>query len=214
MAVHVGTLPRPNIWHRRFGPSLALLIVVIPFAVVLAWMAIAAPPASQTDVAATIRDTAGLVDAHANAMIDIGQRITATATASTASDRITWIAYGQHMISDGQGLHALGARLRDTATVAEADPLHTGHNVALAALRARWEELRSDGQATATHGRVMVTMAQEMSSGVQTGMITADDAKAIRDASAGMVDAGERTVRAANMLLASIDQMQRWMGNP
>lgn len=213
MAVHVPALPRPDVWHGRFGPGLALSLVLIPFAAALAWAALAAPPADETTVAATIRDTAVLVDDHAAAMIRIGERISAAAAASSAADKATWAAYGQHMISDGKGLQALSARLRQTATVADGDPLHSGHNVAIAALQARWEQLRSDGRATAEHGRVMVGMGHEMSAGVATGFITADDARAIDAASTGMVDAGERIMRAANLLLASIDQMQRWMGN-
>ncbi len=212
MAVHAPALPRADVWHGRFGPSLALMLVLVPFAALLAWAALSAP-ADETDIAVTMSETAALVDRHAEAMIVIGQRITASATASTVADRATWIAYGQHMVSDGQMLQALSARLRQTATVAGTDPLHSGHNVAVASLQAQWEQVRADGRATAEHGRVMVGMARQMSSGVASGIITAADARAIEDASTGMVDAGERTVRAANVLLASIDQMQRWMGN-
>ncbi len=212
MAVHAPALTRPDVWHGRFGSSIAMGLVLIPFALALAWAAVAAAPADETDVGQTIRDTAGLVDAHAAAMIAIGERISTAAASSSATDKATWVTYGQHMASDGKGLQVLGDRLRQTATVAEGDPLHSGRNVSIAALRARWEQLRSDGRATAEHGRVMVAMARDLSGGVATGIITAGDARAIASASNGMVDAGERIVRAANVLIASIDQMQRWMG--
>lgn len=212
MAVHAPALPRPDVWHGRFGSSIAMGLVLIPFALALAWAAIAAAPADETDVGQTIRDTAALVDDHAAAMIRIGERIATAAASSTAADRASWSTYGQHMVSDGKGLQVLSERLRQTATVAEGDPLHSGRNVSIAALRARWEQLRSDGRATAEHGRVMVAMARDLSGGIATGIITADDARAISNASNGMVDAGERIVRAANLLIASIDQMQRWMG--
>lgn len=212
MAVHTPALSRPDVWHGRFGPSLALAIVIVPFAAVLTWAALASP-GPQATIADTIRDTSVVVDDHSAAMVRIGERIAAASATSTAPDRATWTAYGQHMISDGRGLRALSERLRQTATVAEADPLHGGHNVAVAALQARWEQLRSDGRATAEHGRVMVTMAHQLGGGVAGGIITAADAREIEVASVGMVDAGERIVQAANVLLASIDQMQRWMGN-
>ncbi|MBU6422942.1 MAG: hypothetical protein KGQ88_02770, partial [Chloroflexi bacterium] len=155
MAVHVPALPRPNVWHRRFGPPLALLLVVIPFAAILAVVGLSAAPADETDVAGTLTATAPLIDAHANAMTTVGERVTQAAQASTAADRLTWIAYGQHLISDGKTLHDLAAQVRDDAAVAASDPLHSGRNIPVAALEARWEQLKQDGQATAEHGRVM-----------------------------------------------------------
>ncbi len=214
MAVHVPALPRPDLWHRRFGPTLALVLVLIPFAAILTVVALTAPPADETDVAGTLTETAAVVDTHANTMITVGQRITAAAEASNASDRVSWIAYGQHMVSDGQDLQALSARLRDAAAVAAADPLHSGRNVPIGALEARWEQLKADGRATAEHGRVMQSITLDAAPGISSGIVSAADAKALQDASTGMVDAGERTVSAADLLLASTDQMQRWMGNP
>lgn len=214
MAVHVPALPRPDLWHRRFGPSLALVLVLIPFAAVLTFAALSAAPADETDVAQSLRDTASLVDAHASSMLVVGQRITAAATASNVSDRAAWIAYGQHLVSDGQTLQGLSARLRDDAAVAASDPLHSGRNVPIAALQARWQDLQRDAQATAQHGRVMQSISLELAPAIAEGIVSADDAKTLQGASTGMVDAGEQTVRDANILLASTDQMQRWMGNP
>lgn len=214
MAVHVPALPRPDLWHRRFGPTLALVLVLIPFAAVLTVVALTAPRADETDVSGTLTETAAVVDTHANTMITVGQRITTAAEASNVSDRVSWIAYGQHMVSDGQDLQALSARLRDAAAVAAADPLHSGRNVPVGALQARWEQLKADGRATAEHGRVMQSITQDAAPGISSGIVSAADAKALQDASTGMVDAGERTVSAADLLLASTDQMQRWMGNP
>ncbi|MDE3192315.1 MAG: hypothetical protein KGN00_01385 [Chloroflexota bacterium] len=214
MAVHVPALPRPDVWHRRFGPTLALLLVLVPFAAILTVAALSAAPADETDVAVTLNDTAALVDSHAEAMLTVGQRITAAAQASSASDRLSWIAYGQHMVSDGKDLQGLASRMRDDAVVAAEDPLHSGRNVAVSALQARWEQLKADGQTTATHGRVMQSITQDMAPAISSGIVSAADAKKLQDASTGMVDAGERIVSAANVLLASTDQMQRWMGNP
>lgn len=214
MAVHAPALPRPDVWHGRFGPTLAIALVVLPFAALLAWGALTMPASDETDAAASIRDTAAVVDAHGTAMIEIGERVSDAASASTAADRATWAAYGQHLISDGRGLHDLAQRLRDTATVAETDPLHKGYHIALDALAARWQALRADGVATADHGRFMVVLADEMSSGVAAGTITAEDQRALASSASGMIDAGERTVHAADLLIASTDQMQRWTGNP
>ena len=211
MAAHVGTLRRTDVWHGRFGPYLVLAIIAIPVLAALIWAA-TLPRMDEAAVAEQIRETAAVVDDHAAAMIRIGDRITAAATASSAASRATWIAYGQHMVSDGRALHELGDRLRSTATVAEADPIHGGNaGLATAVLQARWEQLRVDGQATAAHGRVMYQLASELGGGVKAGILTDADLQEIRAASAGMADAGDRVARSAAALVASADQMQRWM---
>lgn len=214
MAVHTAPLPRlrQDVWHGRFGPVLALALVTLPFAAALVW-AVSARPLDEASIAGEIRATATLVDDHAAAMIRVGERVSAAASASTAPDRVAWVAYGAHMVADGRGLEALGDRLRQTAIVAEADPLHRGRvDVAAAVLQARWQQLRADGSATAEHGRVMVQMAREQRAGAASPFITAADLGEIERASVGMEEAGERIVRAADMLLASTGQVQRWMG--
>lgn len=212
VTAHASALAGRDIWHGRLRPALVLALVVTPFAAALVWAAML-PRVDRATIADSVRETAALVDDHAAVMIRIGERISATATASNAADRATWIAYGQHMAADGRGLDALGARLRQTAIVAQADQMHRGTpDVAVAALQARWEELRSDGRATAEHGRVMVRMAGDLGVGVREGTLGDADVQEIRRASAGMVEAGDRVARSAELLLASVDQMRRWMG--
>ena len=211
MAVHVPAMQRTDVWHGRFGPYVVLAIIAAPVLAALLWAA-TLPRVNEAAVADEIRATAVVVDDHAAAMIRIGERITAAATASTAASRATWIAYGQHMVSDGRLLQDLGDRLRSTATVAEADPIHGGNaGLAAAVLQARWEQLRVDGHATAAHGHVMYQLASELGGGVRAGILTDADLQEIRAASAGMADAGDRVARSADVLLASVDQMQRWM---
>lgn len=155
MAVHVPALRGPDVWHGRFGPALALVLVVVPLAAAVAW----ATMLPRFDEAAVdgIRETAGLISDHAAAMVRVGNNIAVAAKTSSVPDRAAWLAYGEHMVTDGRILEALGERLRKTATVAEADPMHGGSaGLAVAVLHARWAQLRADGRATAEHGRVMV----------------------------------------------------------
>lgn len=202
---------RRDVWHRRFGPALALGLVVLPFAAALVWT-MSLSPVDHRALAESIRSTAVLVDEHAAVMIRIGERIGSTARASDAPSRETWIAYGGHLVSDGRGLEDLAARLRKTAVVAEADPMHRGRvDVAGAILQARWEQLRADGRATALHGGVMAEQARAMG-GAPSGIAGAADLVELEQASVGMAEAGERTVRVAEMLLGSVSQMQRWLG--
>ena len=199
---------RPDIWHRKYGPSLAFGLVLLPFAAILLW-ASSAPPVDSRTLAASIRETAAVVDEHAGAMIRIGERVAAAAQA--ANDK-TWTAYGAHVVSDGRSLERLAASLRDTAVVAEADPMHTGRiEVAAAILEGRWERLRLDGRATALHGSAMVEQARTMSSAPRS-IVTAADLAELESVSRGMVEAGERSVRIAETLLSSTSQIQRWLG--
>ena len=145
-------------------------------------------------------------------MVRIGERLATAAATSNAPERAAWVAYGQHMVSDGSSLRTLGERLRQTATVAEADQLHSSSSVAVAVLQARWEQLRADGWAMAEHGRVMVQMARDMAAGARSGILGETDVQEIARASAGMAEAGDRVVRSAELLLASVGQAQRWMG--
>ena len=205
-------IARPDVWHGRYGPALALALVALPFAAAILW-ATTLPSVDQATVAANIRETAALVDEHAAAMERVGERLATSAAASTVPDRAVWVAYGQHMAADGRNLAALGDRLRSTATVADADQAHRGSiSVGVAVLRARWEQLRADGRVTAEHGRVMVQMAADVDASVAAGILTREDASRIREASAGMAEAGERIVQLADLLIASVSQMQRWMG--
>lgn len=210
MAIATVHLPRvgPDIWHRKFGPVLALGLVFLPFAAILAW-AFSAPPLDSRALAASIRDSAEVVEAHAASMVRVGERVTAAAQA--ANDK-TWTAYGSHLVSDGRTLERLAASLRATAVVAEADPMHTGRiDVAAAILETRWEQLRVDGRATALHGEVMLEQARRMASAPRS-IVTAADVAELESVSQGMVEAGERAVRIAETLLSSTSQIQRWLG--
>lgn len=212
VTAHAPILPGRDLWHGRFGSALVLMAVALPFAAALVWAA-TLPRIDDASVSASIRTTASLVDHHAAAMIRVGERIVGAAAASSAADRSVWASYGQHMIADGRGLQDLGGRLRGTAVVAQADLIHRGNvDVAAAALEARWEQLRADGRATAEHGRVMVGMAADLSAGVREGMLTNTDVQEIRQASAGMAEAGDQVARCADSLLSSTAQMRRWMG--
>lgn len=58
----------------------------------------------------------------------------------------------------------------------------------------------------------MVEQARNVAATRPSGIVTDADVRELERASAGMVEAGERAVRAADMLLASVSQMQRWLG--
>lgn len=210
MAIAATHLPRarPDIWHRKYGAALALGLILLPFVAASLW-AFSVPAVDSRALAAQIRESAAVVDDHAAAMIRVGERV--AAAAQTASDR-TWVSYGAHLVSDGKSLERLAASLRDTAVVAESDPMHTGRiEVAAAMLEGRWESLRIDGRATALHGSVMVEQARRMASAPRS-IVTAADIAELESVSRGMVEAGERTVRIAETLLASTSQIQRWLG--
>lgn len=211
VTARVPTLPAQDLWHGRFAAPLALLLVALPFAAALAWAATHPAPDAATS-AQRIRETADVVEGTAASMVAVGGRVVRSAEASTATDRAGWIAYGQHMIEDGRALEELGQRLRGTAVVAGADPMHSTTDVAAAVLEARWERLRADGRATAEHGRVMVQMASDLGAGVRSGIINDADVAEIRATAQRMVDAGDRVVRTAEMLLAETSLVQRWMG--
>lgn len=211
VTAHAPVSAAGDVWHGRFGAPLALALVVLPFAAALAW-AVTHPPPDAAALSERIRETATVVDGTAASMIRIGERVAGSAETSTAADRAGWIAYGQHMIEDGRGLAELGERLRGTAAVAGADPMHSTTDVAAAVLQARWERLRADGRATAEHGRVMVRMASDLSAGVRSGIITDADVQEIRATAQRMVEAGDRVVRTAEVLLAETSLVQRWMG--
>ncbi len=210
MSIATAPLPRArrDVWHRRFGPALALGLVVLPFAAALLW-ALSAQPLDSRAAAASISESAAIIDEHAAAMIRIGERVAAAARA--ANDK-TWTAYGEHHVSDGRGLERLAASLRETAIIAESDPMHREPvEVAGAILQTRWERLRADGRATALHGSAMVEQTRALASAPRS-IVSAADIAELESASRGMVEAGERTVRIAETLLGSVSQMQRWLG--
>ncbi len=218
MAVHVPALPRTDVWHGRYGSVLAMLAVLLPFALVLIWAALQAT-SSQVSVADDIRATAALVDDHAAVMDRVGDRIAAAAATSSAADRETWRAHGQHMISDGASLRSLAARLRGMVAAIGSDPLHSGASLiggtsgdTLAAYAAVWRDLRADALSAAIHGRAMLQMASDLEPGVARGMLAADDVSQLRAASSGVVAAGDGVARIGDAQLSSIDQMQRGMG--
>src|SRR5574341_1244098 len=84
-------------------------------------------------------------------------------------------------------------------------------SVAVAVLEARWERLRADGRATAEHGRVMVRMASDLGAGVRSGIVSEADVAEITATAERMVEAGDRVVRTAEVLLAETSLVQRWM---
>lgn len=206
-------LPRGDVWHGPFGPSLALVLVVLPFAAALVWAMSARPVADEREIAQAIVATADTVKDHAATMARIGERIAVAARSSTSSDRDRWIAYGDHLVGDARSLADLEARLRGTAVVAQADPIHRERlEVAAAILQARWEELRADGRATALHGSVMGEQARAMAAIPHAGIATDADLRELGSASNGMREAGERTVRVADQILSSVSQSQRGLG--
>lgn len=209
---HREVLAPTDVWHRRYSSPLVLALLVLPFAVAIAW-ALAQPRPDERAVAAHLRATATVVDEHARSMTRLGERMAEAAGRSTATDRDTWIAYGRHMSSDGRALEELAARLRAVAPLTSTDQL-PGGTAAIAApvLEARWDHLRADGLATAEHGRVMVQMAADLAAGVRAGILTERDVDEIRSAAAGMVVAGQQIARNADLLHAASDQMGRWMG--
>ena len=212
MAVHATTFPRTDVWHGRFGPTLALLLVTIPFAVALVWIG-TLPRGDPATIARDIQATATMIDDHGATMVRVGERMAAAAAVSTASDRAAWAAYAQHVISDGRSMTALAERLRSAAAFAAAtDPSRASTSVAVAVQSARWRELRADGAATASHGRLMSQMAGDLGPGVAAGILSPGDVSDIMRASSGMVEAGERIVRSADMSLGSLDQVRQWMG--
>lgn len=202
--------PTRDLWHSRIGAPLVLLLLALPLAVAILWSGTTAlDPAAAS---ASIAETAAVVEATAASTTRMGERMLKAAEASTAADRDAWIAYGRHMIEDGRGLADLAARLRGTATVAAADPVHRSTDVAVAVLQARWESLRADGRATTEHGRVMVRMAGDLGPGVAAGILSQEDVAEVRSTAARMVESGERVVRTAELLLTDTSLAQRWMG--
>lgn len=209
-SVHAAPAPARDLWHSRVGAPLVLLLLALPLAIAILWSgATALDPAAAS---ASIAETATVVEATAASTTRMGERLVKAAEASTATDRDAWIAYGRHMIEDGRGLADLAARLRGTATVAAADPVHRSTDVAVAVLQARWESLRADGRATIEHGRVMVRMASELGAGIAAGILSEEDVREVRSTAARMVESGERVVRTAELLLADTSLVQRWMG--
>ena len=218
MAAHAPAIPRPDLWHRRFSPEIALAVVVLPFALLALWGA-ARPVPSGASVADDLAGAAALVDMHATAMTRAGDALSGAATASTGADRQIWIAYGEHVSADGGSLEALAARLRTTASVVAADPLHSSSSRvggtsadAVVAYQAHWTAVRSDALAMAVHGRLMLQLAEDLEVGVGRGLLGRAEVEGVRAASSGMVDVGDRLARAAGAELAAADQMLRGMG--
>lgn len=214
MAVSAPPIPevRRDIWHGPLGPALALGLVFLPFAAALLWAMSARPAADARELAQAVRTTADTVGEHAEVMARIGERIAAAARAAEPADA-RWASYAEHLSSDARSLYELETRLRETAIVAAADPMHRGRlDVAGAILEARWEQLRADGRATAVHGSVMAEQARAMAAVPHAEIATDADLIELEQASNGMREAGERTVRVAEQLLSSVSQMQRWLG--
>ena len=163
----------------------------------------------QTGVATELRATADLIDAHATAMADHGDRLLGVATAGTGADRSLWMSEARHMISDADALRALAARLRATAAVlGERPEQHT--NASAAAMSARAASLRADALAAVQHGRMMtdhaallIDLARQPGSAV-----TVADAELI-SADAGRITlAGEDALQVASSLDVLADQLR------
>lgn len=215
MAVRAASvhLPRGDVWHGPLGPVLALALVTLPFAAALLWAMSAQPATDPAAVQRTIAATADHVRDHAASMAVIGERIATAARASTAPERDRWISYGEHLMSDAKSLDDLEARLRRSAAYAASDPVHSQNlNVAAAIVESRWEELRADGRATSLHGTLMAEQAVAMAKLPHAGIATDEDLRALEQAAVGMHEAGERTVKIASELLASVSQAQRGLG--
>lgn len=194
------------------APVAILLALGLGLAVLL--FAVTAPSAVVASVASDLRETAGLIDQHATAMTDDGQRLADHARASTGPDRDLWIASAQHMISDGAGLRAMAQRLRASAATLGDEPTHRA-NATATALTFQAALLRADAHAAIDHGRAMTDQATLMAALAQkagSGITESDGALMAADASR-ISDAGDRTLAVAARLDVAADQVGRMLGH-
>jgi hypothetical protein len=173
------------------------------------WIVAQVLSAGEQGVATQLLSTAALIDEHAAAMTDHGERLLAAATAGTGADRAHWLGDARHMIADGATLQALATRLRTTASELGDRP-EQFTNASGAMLDARAAALRADGASTIAHGHMMVDHAVLMSDlARQPGSaVTIADAQLMSGDAARIIDAGERVLHVAGSLGARADQLR------
>ena len=202
---------RPHQLSMPSAPVAILLAVGSGLAVLL--FAVSASSTVLASVASDLGQTAGLIDQHATAMTDDGQRLADHARASTGPDRDLWIASAQHMVADGAGLRAMAQRLRASAATLGDQPTHRA-NATASAVAFQAALLRAEAHAAIDHGRAMIDHATFMAALAQkagSGITESDAALMASDASR-IIDAGDRTLAVAARLDAAADQVGRMLG--
>jgi hypothetical protein len=198
---------RSHVLSMPSAPVLVLVVLALLAGVLV--VAVSAPSAVPS-VASDLRQTATVMDQHADTMTADGQRLADQARAVTGTDRDLWVATAQHMISDGTSLRAMAQRLRASASILGDEPTYRA-NANPTSLVAQAALLRADGQAALDHGRLMIdqaafmaTLARRPGSG-----ITEQDASLMATDATRIIDAGERTLALASRLDADADQLRR-----
>ncbi len=206
--------PRVRRSHRLPTASAPVAILVaIGSGLAVLLVAVSTFSIGVTSVAIDLRQTADLIDQHATAMADDGQRLVDHTRASTGPDRELWIASAQHMVGDGAGLHAMAQRLRVSAAKLGDQPTHRA-NVSTAVLVSQATLLRADGQAEIDHGRAMLGQATFMAAlATKAGSgITESDAALMATNASRIIDTGERILAVAAWLDAGTEQVGRMLG--
>lgn len=206
--------PRVQRSHQLSTPSAPVAILVaIGSGLAVLLFAVSASSPLVASVAIDLRQTADLIDQHATAMADDGQRLAAHARASTGPNRNLWIASAQHMVADGAGLRAMAQRLRASAVTLGDQPTHRA-NASATALASQAALLRADAHAEIDHGRAMLDQARFMAAlarEAESGITESDTALMATDASR-IIDAGDQTLAVAAWLDAGADQIGRMLG--
>lgn len=163
----------------------------------------------QGGVRTQLRSTADLIDAHASAMADHGERLLVAVTAGTGVDRTLWMGEARHMISDAEWLRTLASRMRVTgATLGERPEQST--NASAAVLSARAVALRADGIAAVEHGRMMTAHAAlmiEVARGPGS-VVSVADAELMSVDAAHITEAGQSALQVAGSLEVLADQLR------
>lgn len=165
---------------------------------------------SQVGVATELRATADRIDAHANAMVDHGERLLAVATAGTGADRGLWMSEVRHMISDADSLRALAGRVRTTAATLGEHP-EQSTNASASVLSARAAALRADGFAAIEHGRMMTKHAALMLAVARQpgSALSVADAELMSADAGRIIEAGQGALQVAGSLEVLADQLRR-----
>jgi len=200
----------PELWLPS-APVAILLALGLGLGVLL--FAVSASSPVVASVAIELRQTADLIDQHATAMTDDGQRLADHARASTGPDRDLWIGTAQHMVTDGVGLRAMARQLRASAAILGDQPTHRA-NASATALASQAALLRADAHAAIDHGRAMLDQATFMAALARKpeSGITGSDASLMATDASRIIDAGERTLAVAARLDAGADQVRRMLG--
>lgn len=206
--------PRVRRSHQLSMPSAPVAILLalgLGLAVLL--FAVNASSTVVASVASDLRQTADVIDQHATAMTDDGQRLADHARASTGPDRDLWIASAQHMIADGAGLRAMAQRLGASAAALGDEPAHRA-NATATALTFQAALLRADAHAAIDHGAAMIDQATFMAALARKAGsgITESDAALIATDASRIIDAGDRTLAVAARLDAAAEQLGRMLG--